>query len=94
MSDDIDKKARAEHAERLLGDPLLNEAWAELERALVDKIVEAPARDDDGRTRCAYGIQVGRKVRQHLHKIIQEGKSAAIRAANDIAADQKRRWPF
>lgn len=94
MPDTIDRVARAAAAERLLADPLLAEALDEFERTMVDKIAETPARDDDGRTRLAFGIQALRKVRKHLKLVIQAGKVAALNAANDVASDNKRRWPF
>jgi hypothetical protein len=60
------------------------------EAALLEKIVQAPARDDEGRRLAAFALQSARKVRKHLHAIIADGKTAAINAANDIG--QKRSW--
>ncbi len=83
---------RATDAERLLNDALLKEAFDTYEKALIDRAIQAPARDDDARTRCMMAVQVLRKVRKHLESVVYEGKKAA-QAANDIATDpNKRRW--
>jgi hypothetical protein len=90
MTDAVDRQARAEAADRLLRDPMLVEALDAMEAALLEKIVQAPARDDEGRRLAAFALQSARKVRKHLHAIIADGKTAAINAANDIG--QKRSW--
>ncbi len=83
---------RAEDAQRLLDDDLLKEAFAVYEKALIDRALAAPARDDEARTRCLIGVQVLRKVRKHLEKVVHDGKKAA-KAAKDIAKDENaRRW--
>jgi len=83
---------RAADAERLLNDALLKEAFEAYEKALVDRAIEAPARDDEARTRCLMAVQVLRKVRKHLKSVVYDGEKAA-KAADDIATDpNKRRW--
>lgn len=89
---DHDPQWRATDAERLLNDALLNEAFDAYEKALIDRAVAAPARDDEARTRCLMAVQVLRKVRKHLDSVVFDGRKAA-KAADDIAADpNKRRW--
>lgn len=87
-----EREIRAEAAKRLLNDPLLNEALDMFEKSLMEKIVTAPARDDEGRARCAYGLQALRHVRKHLRRVIADGKMAAINAANDVAKGPRRRF--
>jgi hypothetical protein len=91
MTDAVDRQARAEAADRLLRDPMLVEALDAMEAALLEKIVEAPARDDEGRRYAAFAIQAARKFRRHLASVIAGGKTAAINAANDIARDAPAR---
>jgi hypothetical protein len=62
-----------------------------MEAALLEKIIQAPARDDEGRRLAAFALQAARKVRQHLRMVIADGKTAAINAANDIADGRRRR---
>ncbi len=88
---DRDPEWRAADAARLLDDALLKEAFAAYEHALIDRAVAAPARDDEARTRCLMAVQVLRKVRKHLEKVVHDGKKAA-RAAEEIAAGDRRRW--
>lgn len=85
----MDKVAKAEAAHRLANDPLLKEAFAEFDKALDDRALAAPARDDDGRRRLTDARMTLRKVQKHLEKIIFEGKAAAEKAARDIGGN---RW--
>lgn len=90
--DEIDRSARAEEAERLLNERLLKEAFDVFEKALLDRALKAPARDDEGRRLALQGVQVCRKVRGHLSSVIKEGKIAAANAARDIAPEPARLW--
>lgn len=92
MTDAIERQARAEAADRLLRDPLFNEAFDTFELALMNRAIEAPARDDEARRRCLDAVNVLRKVRSQLRSVIAEGKTAAHNAANDIGSGGKRRW--
>lgn len=92
MTDLIERQARAEEAERLLREPMLNEAFEAFEQALLNRALEAPARDDDARRRCLDAVMTLRRVRGHLRSVINDGKAAAYNAANDIANGGKRTW--
>lgn len=90
--DATERQARAEQAERLINDKLLIEAFDKFEQALLDRALQAPARDDEGRKLALQGVQVCRKVRSHLDAVIKEGKIAAINAAKDIAPAPPTQW--
>ena len=78
----------AADATRLINDPVLKECFDAYEKALVERAIEAPARDDDARTRCMMAIQTLRRVRKHLDRLIFDGKSAAMQAADNIATGE------
>lgn len=90
MADAIERQARAEAAARLLADPLLSEAFATFEQALLARALEAPARDDDGRRRCLDAVMTLRKVKANLESVIAGGKTAAINAARVVAPDPEQ----
>tara|TARA_B100000686_G_scaffold101906_1_gene109124 strand:+ start:4365 stop:4643 length:279 start_codon:yes stop_codon:yes gene_type:complete len=81
----------AADASRLANDPVLQECFDAYEQALIERAIEAPARDDDARLRCLMAVQVLRKVRKHLDRLIFDGKNAAKQAADSLASN-KDRW--
>lgn len=85
-----DPQWRAEDAKRLREDPILNEAFSMFEKALLDRAIEAPLEDDEGRMRCMMAVQVLRQVRRHFDKIVFDGNKAA-KVAEDVASG-KSRW--
>ncbi len=85
--------ARALRAEQLLGDDLLNEAFAELERAYIEKWSETAHDNQVGREKLYLAVNVARKVRDHLQTVLSNGKLAAKELA-DMAAEEERKRRF
>jgi hypothetical protein len=74
----------AHDAKRLKDDPILQEAFKQLERSFLDQAVMCEANDDDGRMRCIVGVQVLRQILKHFDKVIYDGKKA-VKIAGDVS---------
>lgn len=68
--------ARAHQAERLLNDPLFQEAFAVVEAEYLDGWRNSPARDTEGRERLWLMLKLLGKVRGHLQTVMETGKLA------------------
>ena len=68
--------ARGTHAEQLLRDEVLVEAFAALERDYVAAWRESPARDTDARERLWQAVNIIGKVKSHLQSVANSGKLA------------------
>lgn len=84
-----DPKFDAGDAKQVLENPVFKKAFDAFEKALFERAVEAPARDDDARMRCMMAVQVLRNVEKQLRRIVYDGKTAAI-AADEIASGKSR----
>ena len=84
--------ARAMRARALLEDELLIEAFDRLDAEYVKAWRETTARDDDARQRLWQAVQVIAKVRDHLRKLVNDGKLAQKEI--DALAEKKRRGLF
>lgn len=67
---------RAAHAARLLEDELLVEAFSELDREYIKAWRATPVRDTDARERLWQATQIVGKVRDHLGRVVNDGKLA------------------
>ncbi len=67
---------RAVHAERLLSDDLLNEAFRDLETSYLISWKATPLRDVATREKLWLAIGVLGNVRNHLGKILNDGRLA------------------
>jgi len=67
---------RGARAERLLNDPLLQEAFEMLERDYIRGWRDTGARDTDARERLWQALHVVAKVRSHLGSVVSSGKLA------------------
>ena len=78
MSDDKIHLAidRAAKAQALLDNDLLREGFEQLEAAYISAWKISPARDAIGREKLWVAVNVVGKVREHLHRIISDGKLA------------------
>lgn len=85
--------SRAQHAERLLSDALLAQAFDGLEADYLKAWRETGARDTDARERLWQAIQIVGKVRTHLKSAVSDGKLAR-RELDDIARNGERRKIF
>lgn len=68
---------RAEQAARIMNEPLLREAFGQLEAACLEALVECKKEDDQGRYRLSEGIKATRLVQRILHTAIESGQVAA-----------------
>lgn len=68
---------RAEAAARLMGDALMRDAFAMVEAAILEAIIECKVEDDAGRYRLSEGIKATRRVRHILQAQIESGQVAA-----------------
>lgn len=90
MSDSQDDLTRAEDAARLLNEPILQEAFATLERAYVEALIECGKENDDGRYRLSEGIKTVRLVKRHLEQVLETGQVAK----REIQELERGRKPF
>lgn len=65
---------RANRAEKLVNDPLLNEAFETLRMKILTNIEEAPIRDKAGVHECRLMLKVLASVRGHLEQAVRDGK--------------------
>ncbi|MBP2301566.1 hypothetical protein [Azospirillum picis] len=84
---------RGQHAQRLLDDPLLVEAFAQLEADYIAGWRSTGARDTDARERLWQAVQIVGKVKAHLEKVAAHGKLADAEAA-EIARMGERQKLF
>jgi hypothetical protein len=86
LNRDISRQARAE---ALLRDELLLEGFSLLEARYVEEWRITTFRDTDARERLYLAVNVLRKVRDHLAKIVADGKLAQ-REIDQLAEKRKR----
>ena len=92
MADEIALNRAAERgarAQRLLEDNLLAEAFAMLDAEYTKAWRATAARDTDARERLWQAVNVLRKVKDHLTKIVSDGKLAQ-REIDQLAQRRKR----
>lgn len=80
---------RATQAQRLLADPLLIEAFAELEKAYIEHWRNTHIDDARGRENVFIAVNVVGKVRDHFAHIIANGKLASV-DLSELARGKKR----
>jgi hypothetical protein len=80
--------ARGARAEALLKNELLQEAFVVLERDYIEAWKISPARDADGRERLWQAVNIVGKVRDHIVKVINDGKLSQ-RHLNDLSNSQE-----
>ena len=76
MSEDKlhESMSRGARAEALLQNELLQEAFARLEQDYIEAWRISPARDTDGRERLWQAVNIVGKVRDHIVKVVNDGK--------------------
>lgn len=70
------KTSRAARAQALQNDELLKESFDTLESEYIKAWRSSDARDDDARQRLWQAVNVLGKVRDHLQRVISDGKIA------------------
>jgi hypothetical protein len=81
--------ARGARAQMLLQNELLQDAFAALEARYIEEWRLSPFRDTDARERLWQAVNVLRKVKDHLARIIADGKLAQ-RELDALAENRKR----
>lgn len=67
---------RGARAQRLLEDPIFKESFGEVERVMLEGLINAPIRDTEGVHELKLMIQCLRKVQLHITKMAQTGRMA------------------
>jgi hypothetical protein len=81
--------ARRARAEVLMADELLQESFARLEERYLEEWRVTQFRDTDARERLWQAVNILRKVKDHLAKIVADGKLAQ-REIDQLAEKRKR----
>lgn len=85
--------SRGSRAESLLNDELLNECFTELEKNYIQAWRSTSIDDTSGREKLFLAINVIGKVRDHLGKVINDGKLAAAELTKLArAAERQKSW--
>lgn len=82
---------RAEEAKSVLSDPSLKEAFADIEQAYVEALLDCKKDDDLGRFRLSEGMRVLRLVKRHLEARVEAGVLAA-RDVEELRRGRSRLW--
>jgi hypothetical protein len=81
--------ARRARAEELLANEILQEAFAALEARYVEEWRVTQFRDTDARERLWQAVNVLRKVKDHLARIVSDGRLAQ-KEIDEMTAKRKR----
>jgi hypothetical protein len=81
--------ARQARALALLQDEILQEAFARLEERYIEEWRVSQFRDTDARERLWQAVNILRKVKDHLAKVVADGKLAQ-REIDQLAEKRKR----
>lgn len=65
---------RANRAEKLVTDPMLNEAFETLRTTILSTIENAPIEDRDGVHECRQMLKLVKSIRGHLEQAVRDGK--------------------
>jgi len=88
LQTDVD---RAQHAERLLQDPLLTESFELVRKAIVEKWEMTPLRDRDGAHELKLMLKLLGDVRANLEQAVADGKLAAEELRQQARREQSPR---
>ena len=74
---DLDKELdRAARAQGILKDPIVEDAFEELEKIYTQAWRESPARDEEGREKIYHMMQALIALRQHFESVVMTGELA------------------
>jgi hypothetical protein len=86
LSADLARRARAEE---LMANELLQEAFATLEARYIEEWRVTQFRDTDARERLWQAVNVVRKVKDHLARVVSDGRLAQREI--DLITEKRRR---
>ena len=78
--------AKAEHAKRLMSDPLLVEVLDAIEERAINAWASTAIEDHEHREMAYYALKASRRVRDTLQGVIDNGLVAAARAVRPAGA--------
>jgi hypothetical protein len=90
-TDEAVKVTRGQRARAILDDPLVDEAFAAIERECLAEWRRAPARDVEGRERLWLMLKMTERLKAHFVSLIDSCKVAAERIAQ---LEKERRGGF
>lgn len=76
----MDPTARAEHAKRLLEDPLLVEALDQIEKTAIEAWKATAIAQTEDRERVWHSLKAAERIRAYLQSVVDTGQLAARRA--------------
>jgi hypothetical protein len=82
--------ARGERAQQVLREPLLQEAFTEIERELIEQWQNSPVRDVEGREKLYLTLRCLQKLQGHLVSVVETGKVAQATLAQRIGQSLSR----
>ena len=82
--------SRGERAQQVLREPLLQEAFTEVERELTEQWQTSPVRDVEGREKLYLTLLCLRKVQRHLESVVETGKVAQATLAQRLGQKLSR----
>lgn len=74
---------RAAHAEQLLKDPLLQEAFASVRTAILERIESAPMSDTDGAEKMRVMLKLLRDLKANFEHAVRDGQLAKFNLEED-----------
>ena len=83
MSDAEIRDGRA--AQLLLSNPLLTEAFTQIEGGLIEKMAQVPMGDIDTQHELVLTLQLLRRLKKHFSTIVETGKMAEIQKETMLA---------
>jgi DNA transposition AAA+ family ATPase len=81
---------RGAQAKHLIEHDLLREAFDQLRRTYIDKLLASEARDNDARERLYIAARVVDQVKEHLYRVLQDGNLAA-KELDNLTVEAKRK---
>ena len=85
--------SRGDRAQALLNNDILKDAFGALERDYITALFETSAQDQIAREKLYLAVNVVRKVRDHLHHVVSDGKLAK-KQIDQLAAESERKKLF
>jgi hypothetical protein len=77
---------RAAHAEQLLNDPLLQEAFASVRTAILERIESAPMADTEGAEKMRVMLKLLRDLKANFEHAVRDGQLAKFKLEEERKA--------
>lgn len=90
----LKSQERGGKANALLKSEIYQEAFREVERALIDKWKECPIRDVEGQTSLKMMHKLLSEVRGYIEQVAEDGKMAALTLDHERSIKEKAKRAF